>query len=826
MAVDPNIDANTEIYPMDYQALLDGTLPLPQLLADIHKQNIGSPNGKLKRTFDAVKEGLRSPELQKHPRHATVSLIIDTVAEDYEQNPTLAKVRAVKGPRLDKEAPQAILPRGQKPQLWTVSRLLTEQLAKSKTALDDAFLISLKSLPTSKDPLEISVDEDCPHLVESLAKIQAALGPIKSLIVVARPEQEETEEKESESSVVENPQLVQAISQCQELETLDIAGVTLTFSKLNWPTKLLHLDIQDTDIEKDTLQTLAKTCTKLKTLFMHGCNKMTLEDMLLVDYPSLEEFSYTPLWADEMLPENEPARISQLLKQHAQNPVVLTILAETILEAKNPLKKPAADMLVEALKANPHCLRARATLAELMRKGAQDVKPDEAESLSLIEQSLDINRYHLRSLACRARHLINSDKASKQHEAHELARQLYNKAPNDDFILATYAYCHWKVDRTDLSLERAQEWVDRALELNPRSYYALTVKAEIGKKDETWDCANLAFEINPYDESNLITYVDELLETEDKDDEAEAVQVLQNAIKSHDTFAMGHVKLAEIAIKTTPQAAKAHYENALRIDPNCFEALVGLAEIYTTIDDERKVKLAIILYEKALAQKPEDIKTITGLSECLLDESAEEMSNSARAQQLLLQAYKIAPEDASVLGLLGETYLLDDNDCEFDSELGIQYLQEAIEKKSNVAWHLLKLAEYYTNHSEDGSKAEELYEEAFKLDPQNEAIRISYAKFWLKSFTENDPPDFDKAAEMLAPLLAEEAFQAKAAILQAQILLLRDAEKNKEEAVGFVRQALAEQLLLPSKKMLSELLTDYPTALAAVRSEIIKALAT
>lgn len=180
--------------------------------------------------------------------------------------------------------------------------------------------------------------------------------------------------------------------------------------------------------------------------------------------------------------------------------------------------------------------------------------------------------------------------------------------------------------------------------------------------------------------------------------------VIENNPK--DVLAYNHLG-SIYALEEQHEKAVAAYLQGLKIDPNHPILRLNLAKAY---EDLGRVENAVNEYEAALRSKPFWIEAILAYSNLLM-----ETNSLAKANDLLLQAVKIAPNNPEVLKKLGESYFRSGYFTK--SEESLKQAQKLFPDNREI---LSDLAEVFEAHKKypQAVTAMSQYEKNFPDDPE------------------------------------------------------------------------------------------------------------
>ncbi len=209
------------------------------------------------------------------------------------------------------------------------------------------------------------------------------------------------------------------------------------------------------------------------------------------------------------------------------------------------------------------------------------------------------------------------------------------------------------------------------------------------------------------------------------------------------------------------EAALETYQEILRCDPNDEEALINLgdlsakinrmqdalryesllADFYVKRSDNAK---AIATYRKVLKLTPQDIVTLMKLGALL--EKTQKNAEALDAYREALGIYRKAGVVTPMLDCLGRIVRLDPNNLQEHLELA-ETAGRARQVK--LAMPTLRRAAYLARKSGDESLWEKLVDQAYALDPADEAAAVAAAELNLKR---NNPAE---TARIIEPILAK-----------------------------------------------------------------------
>ncbi len=270
--------------------------------------------------------------------------------------------------------------------------------------------------------------------------------------------------------------------------------------------------------------------------------------------------------------------------------------------------------------------------------------------------------------------------------------------------------------------------LERMSELEPENLGVLQeisrYHLEDGNKTEARKALERALEINPDDEETIVAVAD-MLVAENKWNEA--TEMLSRIIRNPRVPAITKVELAQYVMNNyfrnpgnteIGESAELLITQILEAEPEFGYAHALAAEYFNYIRDDERLMKALIETNRLLPEnEPAWRQRIQML---LIEDKFEE------AIQVGKQADEAIPDDAFVLFLVGNAYLLKD-----DSDKAIDWLERAAAAPSQREFR----SQIYTvlgdsrSQKEDWEKADEFYEMALRLNRDNDVALNNYAYF-------------------------------------------------------------------------------------------------
>lgn len=419
--------------------------------------------------------------------------------------------------------------------------------------------------------------------------------------------------------------------------------------------------------------------------------------------------------------------IASLRKTAPQNPQVRYL--EALMNFQQGKHALARDQLQEMLRLQP------GHLAGILLYGTASMSlgADEQASKAFARfLSVVPGHIHARKMAADV-----ANKRGEPRHALELLAPILKHRPNDSeaMILAAEAYTKLREPakaaalyekavavvpdntalRTDLALSRlASGEADRAIsdlsaviEASPKAYKADTTLASIYMQKKQWDkalqvIANLEKKLpNNPDVFNLkaAVYIG-------KGDTAQGRAVLNQALAAKPDYVPAAVNLARLEMsENKPDAARKHLENILDKDRKNLAAMLALAEIARTRQQEAE---HVSWLEKAAKAHPAALQPKIGMIRYQL--------SRGQAQQALTLAREAAtafPKDNEVLELLAQTQFAA-REME-NAAVSYQKLTEAAPEQVSARFGLASVL----LAKGEGKGARSALEETLKLDPRH-----------------------------------------------------------------------------------------------------------
>ncbi|MCE5294862.1 MAG: tetratricopeptide repeat protein [Chlamydiales bacterium] len=640
-----------------------------------------------------------------------------------------------------------------------VSRLISTATA----TLTEAHFRPLQTCRNIQQPLEVCISGKSPGVIQSLQAADLTLGRVTSLKITY---QHFTSEE-----------LAGLVNACPNLDTLYIAEcdtfTDATIEDIKWPKKLAIVRIPVSKLEH-SLQRFANQCPTLSRLTVYGsdCHRA----LMTTQWPeSLIDICYDPYWADD----NDFTVVSECLKVEKPSVVALSIGAVALFESIDGEKHKAIEWIEQACSDNPNFIPAGIAYIEMYRVGVLGIKQDLQKAREKLDLLLGAFP-HPGLMACNARLLADSG----QHDAaYTQAKQAYELAPHDDYVLATFANILLKEGNTPL----ARDLCTRALVYNPNNIVALLTAADMDAYDENHAAAEekcrKAVRINSENQDALYSLAMALELSQE--DITEAKGHLDTLVQVNPDSARGHFELAKIYYLSLLDNAKArvHFERAYALQPKNGELLEMYAELLSkgdAADLQLATKLLAELKEltdSSLQSQVKRAKTRDLEAELTLKTLMQDVEgiseNRAAALEKCEKAYSLKPTDPTVLCMLGELLLTS------DTARGLELLELAAEKFDSIP-ALVSLGKYYMLLDPD--RALEFFGLALKKDPKNVQVNIAVAKF---EIARNNHTVAQKHIEQA---LAIDPNNAQANVVQ--VVLLASAQLF-QQAADRLRQTIA-----------------------------------
>lgn len=162
------------------------------------------------------------------------------------------------------------------------------------------------------------------------------------------------------------------------------------------------------------------------------------------------------------------------------------------------------------------------------------------------------------------------------------------------------------------------------------------------------------------------------------------------------------------------QGAIVLFKNALEIDPNFFEARLGLAQSYK---DLARFEVAENEFQKVLFQAPDNLEALIGMNEILL-----QTDRSEQSLEPLMAALVKTPNDVLLMNLLGRAYAAQQqlNNAENIFSQVLQIDSENEQARMNLARLQIVKKNY--------SAARKLLNENLEFHPESTATRVYLAR--------------------------------------------------------------------------------------------------
>ncbi|HUB98186.1 MAG TPA: tetratricopeptide repeat protein [Solirubrobacterales bacterium] len=310
----------------------------------------------------------------------------------------------------------------------------------------------------------------------------------------------------------------------------------------------------------------------------------------------------------------------------------------------------------------------------------------------------------------------------------------------DPRLMANYALF---LDQTRKDYDRAEEYYERALEIEPENpinlgNYAIFLQGIRKDYDRAGEYYERALEIDPEKPTNLGNYA----------------FFLKNIRKDYDR-------------------AEEYYERALAAEPEDATNLNNYAAFLRDVrnDDDR----AEGYYERALAADPDHANALGGYALFLQAIS----KDYDRAEEYYERAIKADPENPINLGNYA-TFL---HHFRKDFDRAEEYYERSIEAGPEVATHLGNYAFFLKNIRKDNDRAEGYYERAFEIQPEVANNLGNYGQLKLER---KDDAGFELVEKALR--LADPASEAPLLVeLWFYLLALGNEERSKEALPELIR---------------------------------------
>jgi putative PEP-CTERM system TPR-repeat lipoprotein len=373
-------------------------------------------------------------------------------------------------------------------------------------------------------------------------------------------------------------------------------------------------------------------------------------------------------WASGRKSEGEQG----LLEAHAlepENPVVNRALAVFYLMSN---RAPEAERYLKVVADTTKDPRARLSLADYYIAMSR-----QADATRVLE---DLARDASAYTAARSRIAAIQYAAGKTADAQKTIDEVLKRKPNDPNALLVKARFLVADRKLDEALVRAKA----AVEANPRSmpaqYLLGKIYAAKNDPDEAIKAYSEVLRLNP----RAVPVQLEIARLQLARGDAEmAVQFADQAVRAQPENPVTHLALARmlaargdlalaeselrplvdrypesaavaaqmgtlLMFKKDEQGARQSFERALELDPNSYEALVGL----TTLDvAAKRMNAARVRIDARLARTPGDAAVLI-----LSARAYASAGDTARAEQALLRAVDVDPSSLQAYALLGQLY--------------------------------------------------------------------------------------------------------------------------------------------------------------------------
>ena len=361
------------------------------------------------------------------------------------------------------------------------------------------------------------------------------------------------------------------------------------------------------------------------------------------------------------------------------------------------------------------------SLALLMRAA---VSGDEAARVSDLNQAIKVNPGNVQARIVRGRYFFENQKFDKAIEDFKAL------ADNDQANIQIYLLLIQSLIRVDQT-DSALEYIDQAIELEPRASDVYTMRAQImlmrEKIDDAFEDCERAIKLNPRDYT--AHFFEAAIHFEKNENEA-ALKAVDKALvfqpgferaiemrgsilvglKRYDEAISEVKKLAEFDpdqvryriqmgmihnAADRPQAALKIYDEILEEDPQNADALRGRGDAFLTAGDHKK---AIEDYEAILEIREDDSGTLNNLAWVLATSPIDELRDGKRSVELGLKACELTEyKPAHILSTLAAGYA-ESGDFENAKKWAAKAVAAGEEQNSDTLENLKKeLASYEAN---------------------------------------------------------------------------------------------------------------------------------
>ncbi len=271
----------------------------------------------------------------------------------------------------------------------------------------------------------------------------------------------------------------------------------------------------------------------------------------------------------------------------------------------------------------------------------------------------------------------------------------------------------------------------------------------LGRYSDALEVIKKAEELDPTDE-NIKVVKAKILHAMGKDGKAK--NILYEILKNNPQNLDARHALAVIFYHSYDymEAQKLLVEN-LRYNPNHFWSLITLGRIF---QEKRVFSTARNYYEKAIESSPENPWGYVNMALLYLESGDKNL-----AITFMEKAKSLSPEDPQILNLLSMAYIRAGKLSKSE-----QVLRKTIEKqgKSSLLLYNLAMTVELQNRNKE---AIQLLQEALKLKPEDEVVRVALEELSMAYLEENNPlrKELSSYREKYAEQLAKNGFRKEAA---------------------------------------------------------------